>query len=175
MPTNNQIEPWDKQPGEGIKRYTAFCVYRDLNPMERSAAKVAIKLGRTPRMIQTWCGEGNWCKRAEAWDVYKERIAREAKLEQTRKEHEAQVKEIAKMRKRHADLASSMLLKAARSLEQIPDDEIKMGDISRMVDIASKLERISRGDVGEVIEERDGGESIPVVQFYIPDNAREDG
>lgn len=42
-----------------------------------------------------------------------------------------------------------------------------------MVETASRLERLSRGDVGDVIEERDGGESVPAVQFYIPDNGRD--
>jgi len=42
-----------------------------------------------------------------------------------------------------------------------------------MVETASKLERISRGDAGEVVEERDGGPATPVVQFYIPDNHRD--
>ena len=77
------------------------------------------------------------------------------------------------MRKRHADLASAMLVKAAKALQRIPEDEIKAGDISRMVDTAAKLERVSRGDVGEVIEERDGGSAVPAVQFYIPDNGRD--
>ena len=42
-----------------------------------------------------------------------------------------------------------------------------------MVEVGSKLERIARGDVGEVVEEREG-ESLPPVTFYIPDNGRQD-
>lgn len=44
--------------------------------------------------------------------------------------------------------------------------------MSRMVEVASKLERLARGDVGEVVEERDGGEAVDPVQIYIPDNRR---
>ena len=44
-----------------------------------------------------------------------------------------------------------------------------------MVETASKLERISRGDVGDVIEERNGGDTVDPVQIYIPSNSRERG
>ena len=42
-----------------------------------------------------------------------------------------------------------------------------------MVDTAAKLERISRGDAGEVVEERNGGDAPKIVQFYMPDNHRD--
>ena len=94
-------------------------------------------------------------------------------MEQDRIAREAQKKEIVKMRKKHADLAQAMLVKAALALKSIPVEEIKASDVSRMVETASKLERLSRGDVGEVIEERDGGKVESVVSFYIPDNGRD--
>ena len=77
------------------------------------------------------------------------------------------------MRKRHADIASAMLIKAAKALARIPEDEIKAADVSRMVETASKLERISRGDVGEVVEERQGEAAPSPVQFYMPNNFRD--
>ena len=66
-----------------------------------------------------------------------------------------------------------MLETAEAALDVIENEDIRPADISRMVDIAAKLERISLGDVGDVIEERDGGEAIPAVQFYIPSNGRD--
>ena len=103
-----------------------------------------------------------WTKRVAAWDEEKDRVGRTAQLA-----------EIQKMRKRHAKLATDMLAKAAEALKHIPIEDIRPGDISRMVDIASKLERISMGDVGEVIEERDGGKAESPVHFYIPSNGRD--
>ena len=41
------------------------------------------------------------------------------------------------------------------------------------MEVATKIERIARGDVGEVIEEREG-EPMPTVTFYMPDNHRND-
>lgn len=161
MPRVKTPEPWERQESESTKAYEAFSIYRDMG-IQRSLSKVAEKLQKSFTLIGRWSRTYDWVNRAGKWDDEQNRIAREAQLE-----------EIKKMRKRHADLASAMLIKAAAALKQIPMDEIKAGDISRMVETASKLERLSRGDVGDVIEERDGGEALPVVQFYIPDNHRD--
>lgn len=161
MAKNKAPELWERQHGETSKAYEAFCVYRDLGP-NRSIAKAGQSLGKNKVTLEQWSRKYEWVKRVSAWDTEQDRVAREAQLD-----------EIKKMRKRHADLANAMLVKAARALQRIPEDEIKAVDVSRMVETASKLERLSRGDVGDVIEERDGGESIPAVQFYIPDNGRD--
>lgn len=157
----NTTEPWERQEGETSKAYEGFCAYRDLGP-SRSIAKAGQKLGKNKVTLERWSTENEWVKRVAAWDAEQDRIARQA-----------QVDEIKKMRKRHADLASAMLIKAAKALQRIPEDEIKAVDVSRMVETASKLERISRGDVGEVVEERDGGQATPAVTFYMPDNGRD--
>ena len=165
MTNTNTPQPWDRRQDESSKAYEAFCIYRDMG-IQRSLSKVAEKLQKSATLINRWSREKNWVKRAEAWDDEQERIEREAAQKE-------QAKAIREMRKRHSDLAQAMLIKSARALARIPDDEIKAGDVSRMVDIASKLERISRGDVGEVIEERDGGQTTPAVTFYMPDNGRD--
>lgn len=154
-------EPWERQKGETSKAWEAFSIYRDMGA-DRSHAKLSQRLSKNTRTIAEWSKKYEWVKRAAAWDAEQDRIARQS-----------QIDEIKKMRKRHADLASAMLVKAARALQRIPEDEIKATDVSRMVETASKLERISRGDAGEVVEERDGGPSVPVVQFYMPDNHRD--
>lgn len=156
-----QPDLWERQEGEGPKPWEAFVLYRDMGP-QRSVRKVAKELNKSDTLIGRWSSDWNWVNRAAAWDV-----------EQDRQNRIAQNEEIKKMRKRHADLANAMIVKAARALNKIPDDEIKAADINRMVEVASKLERISRGDVGEVIEERDGGVATQAVTFYMPDNGRD--
>lgn len=155
-------KPWERQEGETDRAFEAFCVYRDLG-RERSQEKTAAKLGKNRNQICKWSMKYNWVERISKWEDEQDRLIR---MELT--------KDIGRMRKRHADIASAMLIKAARALQKIPDDEIKASDISRMVDTASKLERLSRGDTSEVVEERDGGSAIDPVQFYIPDNSRGD-
>lgn len=157
----NTPDPWERQQSETSRAYEAFCIYRDMGA-DRSLRKVVQQLNKNLTTIAEWSTKYDWVKRVAAWDAEQDRIARQA-----------QVDEIKKMRKRHADIANAMLIKAAKALKNIPEDEIKPQDISRMVDVASKLERISRGDVGEVIEERDGGQAAPSVTFYMPDNGRD--
>lgn len=157
--------PWERLKNETSKAYEAFCVYRDLGT-ERSITKTSQTLDKNRTTVGEWSTKYDWVKRAAAWDDEQDRIAREIAQKE-------QAKAIREMRKKHANLASAMLLKATKALSKIPDDEIKAGDVTRMVDIASKLERISRGDAGEVFEERDGGPATPAVQFYLPDNFRD--
>lgn len=158
---NDDIKPWERQEDETVKQFEAFCVYRDLGK-KRSLQQVADKLAKSATLIKRWSAKNNWIERIEKWEDEQDRLTR---IELT--------KGIAEMRKRHADIASAMLIKAAKALTRIPDDEIKAQDVSRMVDVASKLERISRGDVGEVIEERQGEAVADPVCFYIPDNQRD--
>ena len=157
----NEITPWERQHDETVKQFEAFCIYRDMGK-ERSLQKVAEQLSKSETLIKRWSSKNNWIKRVASWEDEQDRLIR---IELTR--------EIGAMRKRHANLAYAMLVKAANALKKIPENEIKASDIGRMVDVASKLERISRGDVGEVIEERQGEAAADPVQFYIPDNGRD--
>lgn len=158
---SKEAKPWERQDGETSKQFEAFSVYRDMGE-ERSLTKVAQQLKKSTTLMGRWSGINNWVERCLAWDNEQDRLLRQQQL-----------KDIKTMRKRHADIATAMLMKAAKGLKAIPDDEIKPQDVARMVDVASKLERISRGDVGDVIEQRDGGEAVSTVQIYIPDNGRD--
>lgn len=160
MAKENTPQPWERQTEETPKPFEAFCLYRDMGP-ERSLRKVAEKLEKSDTLIGRWSSQYNWVERVAAWDNEQDRIAR---IEQ--------LKEIKKMRNRHAGIAKAMIVKAGQALKRIPDEEIKASDISRMIEVASKLERISRGDVGDVVEERNGGDAINPVQIYVPDNNR---
>lgn len=156
-------EPWERQAGESVKAFEAFAIYRDMG-VERSLRKVAQRLNKSVTQIAEWSSNKNWVERVAAWDAEQDRIARQE-----------QIKAIKAMRNRHAGMAKAMIVKAGRALQKIPDEEIKASDISRMIEVASKLERISRGDVGDVIEERNGGDAVSPVQIYVPDNGRGKG
>lgn len=158
---SKEAKPWERQENETPKQFEAFKIYRDMGE-ERSLTKVAQQLKKSTTLMGRWSGINNWVERCAAWDAEQDRLLRQQQL-----------KDIKNMRKRHAKIAEAMILKAAKALKEIPDNEIKPQDVARMVDVASKLERISRGDVGDVIEQRDGGEAISAVQIYIPDNGRD--
>lgn len=159
---------WDRQPGEGVKAFEAFNTYL-LMGTERSLSKVAQELHKSRTLMAKWSGLWNWVERAAAWDVEQEKLARKEQIE-----------EIKKMRKRHAMMSAKVLTAANLGLNNLLKD-IQQGkatmtpnDLSRMVDIGMKYERLSRGDTSEIVEERDGGQAPDLVQIYIPDNKRND-
>lgn len=158
---NTTPDPWERQEGETPRAYEAFCAYRDMGP-NRSINKTAQQLTKNRTTIAEWSTKYEWVKRVAAWDAEQDRIARQEQAE-----------EIRKMRRRHSDVATAMIVKAARALNRMKEEDIKPSDISRFIEVASKLERLSRGDTSEVIEERDGGPATPAVTFYIPSNNRD--
>ena len=153
-------EPWERQINESSQAFEAFAAYRDMGAA-RSTAKVSRLLCKSVTLMNRWSSEHDWVKRCAAWDAEKDRVARES-----------QIKGIIEMRERHAAIAKKMMDTADHALDNIKPDEVSTNEIARLVEIASKLERISRGDAGEIIEERDGGEAVSAVQIYIPDNNR---
>ena len=152
---------YERRTDESTKAYEAFCVYRDLGA-KRSTYKVAEELSKSEQLIRRWCAKYEWEKRCSAWDAEQDKIARQR-----------QMQEILEMRVRHAKIAQTALEKVSDALAAVDPEQMSNADISRLMDVASKLERLSRGDTSEVIEERDGGEAVNPVQIYIPSNTRE--
>ncbi|MDR3149541.1 MAG: hypothetical protein LBT88_05980 [Oscillospiraceae bacterium] len=132
--------PWERQQNETPPAFEAFALYRDMGE-SRSYAKVAVKLGKSTTIITRWGGTHNWVERVAEWDNEQDKIVREALT-----------KGVTAMRKKHADLANAILIKATIALQQLPIAEMSPRDISTMVDIASKLERISRGEATERVQ-----------------------
>lgn len=152
---------WERQPGEGIKPFEAFNTYM-LMGTERSLSKVANELNKSTTLMGKWSSQWKWVERAAAWDVEQEKLARKDQIEA-----------IKKMRKRHATIATQMLAKVTKKMQKMSEDELTPQDMKAWVETASKLERLSRGDTSEVIEERNGGSAIDPVQIYLPDNGRD--
>jgi len=68
----NQM-PWDQLPKESTTAYSAFLLYLDLGPHERSQQKLAkVIYGKKTSTgnIQKWSIDYDWINRAEAWDRY---------------------------------------------------------------------------------------------------------
>ena len=144
-------EPWERQPNESERAFEAFTVYRDMGA-ERSYAKSGKKLGKSKTIIERWGRVYRWAERIEAWTDEQDRLTREALI-----------KGITAMRKNHTDVAYEMLQKARAALQSLPLEEMTMTDVARAVDVASKLERLSRGEPTERTESRNeigGGVTI---------------
>lgn len=155
-------KPWERQDGETSKQFEAFRTYRDLGE-ERSLLKTGEVLGKSKALMERWSSANNWVERVLAWDCEKDRIARNE-----------QIKDVKKMRSRHATVGQAMIATGTKALKELKVESLNAQDIARLIAEGSKLERISRGDVGDVIEERQSETLADPVQFYMPDNGRGD-
>lgn len=160
-------EPWDRQPGESAKAFRAFVDYRDTPAEERSIRATAQRLVKKdysyiPRHYKDWASMWKWVERSRLYDA-----------EQDRRRRELAEKEREEMAQLHIKAARAMLTKALKGLQAIPEDEMTPNDVSRMIEVASKLERLSRGEPSESTEMfgREGA-AVPV-QIYLPTNGRE--
>lgn len=160
MAKENKAKPWERQEGETPKQFEAFVIYRDMGE-ERSLSKVSQQLNKSKQLLGRWSVANNWVERCVSWDNEQDRILRQQQL-----------KDIRKMRERHAQGAMAMLAKALKGLQGLNAEELSPQDIVKMFAEATKIERLSRGDTSEVIEERQG-EAVDAVQIYIPSNGRE--
>lgn len=151
---------WERQPEESAKAFEAFAIYRDMGN-DRSIAKVAEKLGKSEALLHRWSSKFDWVNRAAAWD---DELARMTTRELMR--------DIARTRARQRKQALAMQSKGMSLLKGIKPGEAKLSEINALLKTGMEQERICLGDVGDVIEERNGGDAVPAVQIYIPDNNR---
>lgn len=165
---NSLDMPWEQLPNEGDKPFEAFKLYRELGT-NRSYREVAERLQKSETIIGRWGRNYHWGDRIRAWENEVERQASQ-KL----------IKDIANMRARQAKQALTMQLKGMQFIKNLNFDEkqgevsdVKLSEIVQLMRYASETERICMGDVGEVVEERNGGDTIPAVQVYIPSNGRD--
>lgn len=145
---DDDIRPWERQPGETAKQFAAFVQYRDLPPNERTvrrAWEIATGRGRDetgprrqiPGYVREWAGQHQWGARAEAWDRHLDRQA-QAVLEQGR---------VAAV-KRHLEVArtaQAMGLSALRDA-QARDGGIPPAVAARLVLEGVQLERLLYGE-----------------------------
>lgn len=165
MEKNKKTEPWERRGDETAKNYEAFCVYRDLGP-GRSLRMVSEMCRKSESLLARWSTKFDWVNRATLWDDENERIER-------KEAQEEQIRVIRKMRKRQASSGYAMQMKGLEALKKLPVDEMSAQDIVKMMIEGAKLERLGLGDVGEVVEERNGGDAPNAVTFYMPSNGRD--
>lgn len=162
-PTEIEPELWERQPGETARAFEAFAVYRDMGA-SRSLRKTVQQLNKNLTTIAEWSSKYDWVKRVAAWDAEQDRIARVEMMA-----------DMAATRKRQRQNAKRMQEKGMEFLESVIAGEPALRDIVQLLKAGMEQERIAIGDVGEVVEERQGEAAFSPVQIYIPTNGRERG
>jgi hypothetical protein len=151
---------WEKQEGETAQDFRMFETYRDADP-KISTAEVARRYKKSTETAGKVCHAKKWVERRDAFADHIGKLTVD-ELERG----------IPKMRKLHVDIARTMYLKALEALKSTPANKLTPQNISQMIDIGAKLERISRGEATEKIENDTHIEGEQVL-IYLPDNGRD--
>ncbi len=150
-----KVAAYEKRESEGDEAFAAFAVYRDLGS-ERSHAKVAIKVGKNVTLMSRWASAHAWTKRCHAFD-----------REMVRREEVGRLKGVEDMRRRQTRIALELqelgqieLRKMlAEAKKHAKADTLEQGLVMKLIDLGSRLERLNRGEPGEIIQSN-GGEAI---------------
>ena len=145
---NTDRDPWTRQKRESHQAFEAFCVYRDMGPA-RSQTKVAKILGKSSNLINRWCRQWRWVSRAAAWDAEIDRINLVARAEAVKQ-----------MQERHASIASEALDRVVERLKSIQSEELTPADTAKWLEVATKIERLSRGEPTEIGKQELSGRVI---------------
>jgi hypothetical protein len=142
-------QPWHRRETESAKAFHAFMLYRDMLPRERSIQKVLDNADRKPsyyRHLARWSSRYDWVNRANLHDDH----MAEARAE-------AQEKAIVDMVERQTKQAMALqtlglrkYLNADGSLKETVVLQMADRDAIRAIVEGAKLERISRGQPGDI-------------------------
>ncbi|TAM68311.1 MAG: hypothetical protein EPN50_05040 [Chloroflexota bacterium] len=143
--------PWEPQPGESSPAFAAFVMYRDLGP-GRSITKTAEALGRNRTLIGDWSSRWRWQERIAAWDGELSRRTLDAEADERR----AMVKLHARTARAVVNVVARRVLgDEARGIQAIDPNTLGPQDLARLLDVAVKVERLSRGAPTESVEVHD--------------------
>ena len=152
---------FEQQPRESAKAFEAFSVYLGMGP-ERSLAAVAQKLAKSRQLLKRWSAKFDWPGRVQAQAAYLAIVEREATEALAREKGAEWLKRQQTLRQTEWEMHEKCIAAAKRGLAAFMEREkvyANLADISRMLEVASRLGRLASGlatDKTEVTGE-DGG------------------
>ena len=138
---------FEQQPEESAKAFAAFSMYLNLGP-DRSLESVRVKCGKSSRLIQRWSSRWRWSERVQAHDLYLATVEREATEAVARGRSAEWLKRQEEVREREWEMLERCIAAAKRALAAFMEREkvyANLADISRMLEVASKLGRLATG------------------------------
>jgi uncharacterized protein YidB (DUF937 family) len=140
---------WERQPKETSKAFEAFSTYRDEGP-SRSRRSVAEKLSKSEAMMSRWSSQWSWVRRANAWDDHLDAQKRDAATEEVRDMVARQTDASMLMQSLGLDVLIDKFERAASG----EDVDISTTEARQLVVSGARLERLNRGQPGEITETR---------------------
>ena len=144
--------PYERLEDESDPAWEAFKAYRDL-ALGRTQRQVATALEKSTTLIARWSSDHNWRKRTHAYD-----------MEMDRRKLIGDLKGVEDMRRRQVKLGQDLqelggielrkMLAEARKRQKA--GTLEQGLVMKLIDLGSKLERVNRGQPGEIIQNTSG-------------------
>jgi len=151
---------FEQQPGESAKAFAAFSVYLSMGS-ERSTEAVAKQLAKSEQLVRRWSARWQWLARVQSHADHFAKIERQATEAVARCKGLEWVKRQQLVREEEWALHDELLRAGREALKRFYERGrgATLGDIARLLELASKLGRLSSGlatDKTEVTGE-DGG------------------
>lgn len=142
--------PWERLPDEDEVAWAAFKAYRD-QPAPRNIRRAAAATdGVTVAACVDAYGRWSWKERCAAWDAYTDKIVLEERLEYLKQTTRERTAEHLVLLKDARELVACELRKLVAWSERTPETPImQAGQVSKMLDVTVKLERLVSGESTE--------------------------
>ncbi|MFR9675788.1 hypothetical protein [Streptomyces sp. TR02-1] len=136
---SEEVNLWDRQPGETARQYNQFRVYLDLG-RTRSLTKAAETLTISYGQVRNIASARRWTTRAEAWDAHKSA------------EFEAQwTEERLRAAEDDARVLKVVMGKVASKLQGVDAAKMSLAELARFTDLALKYRRLLYGDPAQAL------------------------
>lgn len=146
---NNGTEncAFEQLPKESAKAFGAFSAYLGMGP-ERSLAAVAQRLSKSEQLLKRWSAKFDWPGRVAAHAAHLAAVEREAAEVLARGKAAEWLKRQETLRETEWDMHEKCIAAAKRAFDAFMQREkiyANLADISRMLEVASKLGRLASG------------------------------
>jgi hypothetical protein len=138
---------FEQQAKESAKAFAAFKAYLDLGP-ERSLEEVARKFTKSSRLLKRWSAKFGWSDRVAAHAAHLALVEREATEALARGKAAEWLTRQQSLRETEWEMHEKCIAAAKRALAAfLEKDKVyaNLADISRVLEVASKLGRLASG------------------------------
>jgi len=138
--------PFEQQPRESTKAFAAFSLYLSLGP-QRSLAVVAQKLAKSQQLLKRWSTKFEWPARVQAYDAHLAVVEREAAEALARANAAEREKRKQQVLDEEWELHNDAIRAGREALKRFYEKGkgATLGDIARMLELASTLGRLATG------------------------------
>lgn len=153
MSAARPLDPWERQPYDSDESWSVFVEYRDQNPPRRGLQVFVKGRAVSPIKVATWMREHYWAERVAEYDRHLDGIRlreREAFLRQSAKEITAEHMRILAISR---DVAYREIAKLQATVAESAGEVLRPRDLFALIESATKLDRLIRGESTENIQE----------------------